>query len=303
MVLGNGNDTFEPPTIYPTNQGPSFAGPGPLAVADVNGDGIPDLLYPDYVGRNVAVRLGNGDGTFGAEETFPTAVRAPIRSRLSDLNGDGKPDLVVANAVDDTVSVLLGNGNGTFQPQKVYPVGFESVRDGGGRLQRRRHPRHRHGQPRRQHGERAAGQRRRHLRARSRSSQPEKRLARSPWAISTAMARSTSSTPIRATTRRACSWAMATAPFRSGPSSPPLHPPCAPFQVVVADVNGDGIPDIITANRSDNSVSVLLGNRDGSFQTKETFATGQAADLGGRGRLERRWHSRHRHGQLRPART
>ena len=45
--------------------------------------------------------------------------------------------------------------------------------------------------------------------------------------------------------------------------------------MVVADLTGDGIPDIITANRPDNSVSVLLGNPDGSFQTKETYATGQ----------------------------
>ena len=80
VVLGNGDGTFQPPTIYPTNQGPGFAGPSGVAVADVNGDGIPDLLYADYVSANVAVRLGNGDGTFGPEETFPTAAGA-TRSR------------------------------------------------------------------------------------------------------------------------------------------------------------------------------------------------------------------------------
>ena len=57
---------------------------------------------------------------------------------------------------------------------------------------------------------------------------------------------------------------------QSAPASP-----LRPFQVAVADLNGDGIPDIVTANRSDDSVSVLLGNSDGSFQTKETFPTGR----------------------------
>jgi hypothetical protein len=39
-----------------------------------------------------------------------------------------------------------------------------------------------------------------------------------------------------------------------------------PFSVAVADVNGDGIPDLIVANQLDNTVSVLLGNGDGTFQ-------------------------------------
>ena len=71
VMLGEGNGTFQAPEIYPTDQGPGFAGPGRSAVADVTGDGIPDLIYPDYVGGNVAVRLGNGNGTFGPEQTFP----------------------------------------------------------------------------------------------------------------------------------------------------------------------------------------------------------------------------------------
>ncbi len=123
VVLGNGDGTFGPPTVYPTNQGPGFAGPSQLAVADVNGDGIPDLIYADYVGANVAVRLGNRNGTFGPEKTFPTAAGAHAVS-VADVNGDGKPDLVVVDAVADEVSVLLGNGDGSFQPEATYKVGL-----------------------------------------------------------------------------------------------------------------------------------------------------------------------------------
>ena len=52
-----------------------------MTVADLNGDGIPDLIYPNYVGANVAMRLGNGNGTFGPEQTFRDRGRARMRSR------------------------------------------------------------------------------------------------------------------------------------------------------------------------------------------------------------------------------
>ena len=81
VYLGNGNGKFAAPEIYPTDQGPGFAGPAEVAVADLTGDGIPDLIYADYVSGNVAVRLGNGNGTFGPEETFPTAGGQPRWSR------------------------------------------------------------------------------------------------------------------------------------------------------------------------------------------------------------------------------
>src|SRR6516225_1503420 len=47
-----------------------------------------------------------------------------------------------------------------------------------------------------------------------------------------------------------------------------------PTAVVIADVNGDGKPDIITANFGSNDVSVLLGNGDGTFQAAQDFAVG-----------------------------
>src|SRR5262249_39834255 len=48
----------------------------------------------------------------------------------------------------------------------------------------------------------------------------------------------------------------------------------SPRAVVAADVNADGRPDLITANKADNDVSVLLGNGDGTFQAARTFAAG-----------------------------
>ena len=259
----------------PPTRAPASPDRREIAVADLNGDGIPDLIYADYVSGNVAVRLGNGDGTFGPEETFPTAAGSHAVS-VTDLNGDGKPDLVVVDAVADDVSVLLGNGDGTFQPEKLYKVGVNPYSIAVAALQRRRQSRHRHVQPGRQHGQRAAGQRRRHLRA------PGDLPHRRKTPRSVAVGDLTGDGQVDIVTANlgddtaSVLLGKGDGTFILGPQqNRPCSRTSSPFQVVVADLTGDGIPDIITADRPANSVSVLLGNRDGSYQTKETYATGQ----------------------------
>ena len=65
-----------------------------------------------------------------------------------------------------------------------------------------------------------------------------------------------------------------------------------PGTVIIDDINGDGITDIITLNTLSNSVSVLRGNGDGTFQAKIDYTAGTApvfvrtADLNGDGKLD-----------------
>ena len=79
--------------------------------ADLNADGIPDLVVP-Y--GNVPVYLGNGDGTFAATPLTTGNVNATGGICVGDFNSDGKLDLAVANQNNNTVTILLGNGDGTF---------------------------------------------------------------------------------------------------------------------------------------------------------------------------------------------
>ena len=139
-------------------------GPNEVQVADLNGDGIPDIVAANYGSDTVSVLLGNGNGTFQPAQSF-AAGSGPASVAVADLNGDGKLDLVVGNRNDSTVSVLSGNGNGTFQAPVTLRRGQEPLLGGRGRLDRRRQSRRRHDQRAQQHGDGAARQWRRHLRA------------------------------------------------------------------------------------------------------------------------------------------
>jgi hypothetical protein len=97
--------------------------PAGVAVADMNGDGKPDVIVG--LDTHVAVLLNKGDGTFGAPIFSALFGAQHTMIAMADLNGDGKPDLVVNNYDWNTVSVLMNQGAGAFAPHVEYPTGTE----------------------------------------------------------------------------------------------------------------------------------------------------------------------------------
>jgi hypothetical protein len=131
VYLGNGDGTFQPAVSYPSG-GLVFS----IAVSDLNGDGKLDLVVVNECpggtcsNSNIGVLLGNGDGTFRSEVTYLSGGSAPNSVAVGDVNGDGNPDIVVANECDGSacsgsgwIGVLLGNGDGTFRPPLRYGSG------------------------------------------------------------------------------------------------------------------------------------------------------------------------------------
>jgi uncharacterized protein (TIGR03437 family) len=134
VLLGIGNGTFGPATTFTTGYGPAL-----IAVADLNGDGKPDLAIAHCCGSpDVTIMLGNGDGTFQPDIHLPAAVSSPSLA-VADLNGDGKPDLVIglyalgASPVSVFLSFApLSNMNGaSFLSGPLAPDSFATAKGTG----------------------------------------------------------------------------------------------------------------------------------------------------------------------------
>jgi FG-GAP-like repeat/Putative Ig domain/Bacterial Ig-like domain (group 3) len=83
-----------------------------MATGDFNGDGKPDLAILN-ADNTISIFLGNGDGTFTAKASAGT-LSGGSGFLVADFNGDGKLDLATGNAAGTAVVVLPGNGDGTF---------------------------------------------------------------------------------------------------------------------------------------------------------------------------------------------
>ncbi len=105
VLLGNGDGTLKGAVSYSL-----MAGSGRAIAADVNGDGITDILA-DNNSLSFEVLLGNGDGTLKAAVSFAGSWGSSMLA--ADLNGDGVLDVVGGTAAGGTLRVAFGNQDST----------------------------------------------------------------------------------------------------------------------------------------------------------------------------------------------
>ncbi len=99
-----------------------------VALGDVDGDAVADIVALNTSSStsrqrgSITLFHGNGDATFEPGASFEIGG-APEGFALVDLNRDDKLDIVTADSTDNAVSVLLGRGDGTFAERKSFTVG------------------------------------------------------------------------------------------------------------------------------------------------------------------------------------
>jgi len=120
FIEGNGDGTFDDAELIEGFNNFLLAFSFALIAEDVNSDGELDLIVTDAV-AGAAVALGNGDGTFATPTRYETGGGA-FGVAAGDFNADGAPDLAFANKFEDVVTIRLGDGDGGFGPLATFPV-------------------------------------------------------------------------------------------------------------------------------------------------------------------------------------
>ncbi len=119
VLLGEGDGSFQPQVVYAS----ATTSPTSIVTGDFNGDGILDLAVDatDADGRPAGVNLllGIGDGSFHPAKTVATGIVGALTA--GDFTGDGHLDLVVTET--DGFQLLVGDGHGTFEPANPVALG------------------------------------------------------------------------------------------------------------------------------------------------------------------------------------
>ncbi len=262
--------------------------PYAVTVADVNGDGFPDLISANYSSSTLSVLTNNRSGVFRLASTLSVGSN-PEAVLAADVNGDGHPDLITANQFGNTLTVLTNNGGGSFGLAASPAVGVNPCSvtaadvNGDGLVD---------------------------LIAANQTSATLTVLTNNGsggFGVSAIPAVASNPRSVITADVNGDGWPdLITANFNPGgtltvltnngsggfglAASPAVG--SNPNAVTTADVNGDGKPDLISANKSGSSLTVLTNNGSGSFGLAATLSVGSApaavaaADVNGDGKLD-----------------
>jgi len=236
VLLNQGAGIFSAVNLFPAG-----ASPGDLVAADVNRDSSPDAVVisaPADGGQpaGIAVILSDGKGAFGSPVEYSFGTQRAISAAVGDYNGDGKPDIAVAtfdpmvNHGPGILVLLIGKGDGTFQAGTSRPIGNPMTP--GGSL--------------------AVG---------DFNGDGKIDIAVAGYSFTLNQSGQYLGNGVETLLGKG-DGTFSTGPF--------VSTAFAARPLTVADVNGDGIADLInTGCCGESGTSLLLGNGDGSFQSED----------------------------------